>query len=76
MTEMKNEDILGEVRRITKLIAYMAVRDQDSKEQVEVLYNIGFQPKEIAGVLGKNPSTIRSALQSIKGRSKAKKGKT
>jgi DNA-directed RNA polymerase specialized sigma24 family protein len=65
-----NDEILVELRRIEKLLVLIATKDQTQREQVRVLNTMGFQPKEIAELLGITANAARVALHSVR-----KKGK-
>ena len=75
MNEKENIEILEEVRRITKLLVLIATRDQKQKEQIRMLSNIGFQPKDIAQLLGTTRNTVNVTLAEIRREDKSKKSK-
>jgi DNA-directed RNA polymerase specialized sigma24 family protein len=67
MNESKEDEILQELRRISKLLALTATRElKQQTEKIELLYNIGFQYKEIADLIGTTPGTVSVALARIK----------
>jgi len=69
-----NEDeILQELRRISKLLALTVTRDMKQREKIELLSGIGFQPKEIADLIGTTPNTVSVILAGIRKKAKAKK---
>lgn len=69
-----NEDeILQELRRISKLLALTVTRDMKQKEKIELLSSIDFQPKEIADLIGTTPNTVSVTLAGIRKKAKAKK---
>jgi DNA-directed RNA polymerase specialized sigma24 family protein len=68
-----NNDALVELRRIVKLLVLIATKDQKQKEQVRLLDSIGFQPKEIAELLGITGNAARVALHSVRKKGKSKK---
>ncbi len=65
-TKTKNDEILEELRRITKILAKTATRDQTQKEQIKTLSDVGFQPKEIAELLGTTGNTVNVALSAMR----------
>ena len=73
MNESKENEILQELRRISKLLALTVTGDMKQKEKIELLSSIGFQPKEIADLIGTTPGTVSVALVDI--RKKARTGK-
>ena len=73
--DTKQNGILEELRRITKLLVLIATRDQRQKEQIRILSNIGFRPKDIAQLIDTTSNTVRVTLAEIK-KEKGQKGKT
>ena len=71
----QNNEILGELRRITKLLSLIATKNQEQKEQIKVLSGIGFQPKEIAGMLHVTANVVRVTLSRIRKEDKGSKVK-
>ena len=72
MNNTTEEEILRELRRISKLLVSIATKDQDQqKDRVDTLSRVGFEPKEIAGLLDTTPNIVRAVLSQLK-----KKGKT
>jgi DNA-binding CsgD family transcriptional regulator len=76
MSNTSNEEILEELRRITKLLTLSITKNQTQKEQIQTLSAIGFQPKEIAEFIGTTANTVRVTLTSIRKESKRPRGKT
>ncbi len=76
MNKPKDDDVLRELRRITKVLTLIATKDQKQKEQIKLLDRVGFQPKEIAELLGTTGNTVNVALHSIRRKGKPKKAKT
>lgn len=72
-TKTKNDEILEELRRITKILAKTATIDQTQKEQIKTLSEIGFQPKEIADLLGTTRNTVSVALSEMRKSKKSSK---
>jgi len=64
--EKKNNKILEELQRITKILVLIASEGKIQREKIEILSNIGFQPKEIAELLGTTPGTVRVTLADIR----------
>ena len=64
-----NEQLVIELRRISVLLALNLAKGQSQREQVYLLARVGFQPKEIADILGTTANTVSVALsRSRKGR--------
>lgn len=67
---------LESTNRLLKVIIALMLRPREAKalslkQQIEVLYNLGFGPSEIAEILGKTPSHINKEL-SVSGLRKKK----
>ena len=75
MNETTEEEILQELRRISKLLSLTVTRDLSQKEKIELLSGIGFQPKEIADLIGTTPGSVSVTLTAIRKKAKAEKGK-
>ena len=75
MNESKENEILQELRRISKLLALTITRELKQKEKIELLASIGFQPKEIADLIGTTPGTVSVALVDIRKKAHTGKGK-
>lgn len=71
-----NDEILAEVRRIKKLLVLIAIKDQKQKDQVRLLDNVGFQPKEIGELLGITANAARVTLHSVRKKGKPRKIET
>jgi len=51
---------------IIKLLALNAVEGKELKNQVSILSAFGFQPKQIADMLGKTPDHVRVILHRLR----------
>lgn len=76
MNGPKEEEILQELRRISKLLALAATKDQSQRDRIALLSSIGFQPKEIADLLGTTPGTVSVTLSIMKKKGRGGKGET
>lgn len=65
---MPNDEILNELKKITKLLAVLATKDTESKkEQILKLSSLGFQANEISEITNVAASNVRTTLsKSIK----------
>jgi hypothetical protein len=68
----KLDILVDKVERLMKLIAVAVATGKTQGEQVDVLSRAGFQPKEIAGLVGSTPNSIRVALSTMR-KAKGKK---
>jgi len=75
MNESKEEGILQELQRISKLLALTVTRELKQREKIELLSSIGFQPKEIANLIGTTPGTVSVTLVNIRKKAQTEKGK-
>jgi DNA-directed RNA polymerase specialized sigma24 family protein len=76
MNESKEDKSLKELRRISKLLALTITRElKTDKEKIKLLSSVGFQPTEIAHLLGIRPSTVTARLSEIRKEARAGKGK-
>jgi len=60
-----SDDLQPITQRLDKLINLVAIGltvDKSQREQIILLSKAGFQPKEIAGMLGTTPNTVRVEL--------------
>jgi len=76
MNNSKEEEILRELQRITKLLVLTATKDQSQSDRIVVLSNIGFRPKEIAELLGTTSNAVSVTLSVIRKKAKGRKAKT
>lgn len=61
-----SEELLQEVQKMVRLLSIVAVGDKKQKEQIKLLSKAGFQPKEIAELIGTTANTVRVALTNMK----------
>lgn len=66
MDEKQFTTIISKLDSIIRLLALNTVQGRTLKEQVSLLSSIGFQPKQIADMLGKTPNHIRVILHEIR----------
>ena len=76
MNGPKEEEILQELRRISKLLVLTVTKEQTQKDRIALLSSIGFQPKEIADLLGTTPGTVSVTLSIMKKKGRGGKGET
>jgi len=62
----KNELIIKKLDTIIKLLAVNAVKDKKFIEQVKLLSDFGFEPKDIALMTGKTANNVRVQLHAIR----------
>lgn len=77
MTPSKDEEILTELQRVTRLLALIATRGEDNQgKRIIILSDVGFQAKEIAELLHTTPNTVNVTLSQRRRKHGARKQKT
>jgi len=77
MNESKEDKILQELRRISKLLALTATRElKQQQDKVELLSSVGFRPIEIANITGIEAKQVSAVLSNIKKKTQTGKGKS
>ena len=77
MTKTTEEAILQQLRCITRILLMDATKGQKRKEQIGFLSDAGFEPKEIAELLGISANSVSVTLAKIRKQGKAtKRGKS
>ena len=66
MDEKQFKLLSDKIDTIIKLLALNAVQGKELKFQVSTLSSFGFQPKQIADVLGKTPNHISVILHELR----------
>jgi DNA-directed RNA polymerase specialized sigma24 family protein len=64
------KEIIYKLDKVISLLALNNVLNKKQGEQIAFLSNVGFQPKEIANILGTTANTVRVALTHIRKKSK------
>lgn len=72
MEEKYYEELFEKLDRIVMLLAMQNIGNKKGKEAISFLSNLGFQPKDIAVMLGTTPNAVSVALSEMK---KKRKGK-
>jgi hypothetical protein len=70
MEEKYFEEISEKLDTIIKLLAVQIVGNKKGREAISLLAEFGFQPKDIAALIGTTPNTVRVALSEMKKRKK------
>ena len=76
MNESKENEILQELQRISRLLVLIATKGQVQKDAIADLSRAGFQPKEIADLLVTTPNTVSVALSTLKKKTRGGKRAT
>lgn len=65
-----DQEVLSELRKITRLLVLMAVTAETQTANIQVLSKVGFAPREIAELLGTTSNTVNVALSQLRSKSK------
>lgn len=66
MDEQQFKQLSNKMDTIIRLLALNAVEGKQLKDQTSILCSFGFQPKQIAEMLGKTPNHIRVLLHELR----------
>jgi hypothetical protein len=66
MEKEQFEELSTRLDRITTLLAMSIIRGLKPEDQVVVLSTAGFQPSQIAGLVGKTPNAVRIMLHDLR----------
>jgi DNA-binding CsgD family transcriptional regulator len=72
---MPNQDneVVSELRKITRMLAWIGTKDLSQKDKIVTLSGLGLQPKEVADLIGTTPNTVSVTLSNLR-RAGSKKG--
>lgn len=74
MPESFEELVLSKLDDLLRVLTISVTKGLKQNEQIALLDRLGFQPKEIAGLLGTTGNTVNVALSNLR-KGKEKKGK-
>jgi DNA-binding CsgD family transcriptional regulator len=60
------DEVLAELRKISRLLTLLLTRDLSQRDKIALLSTAGFQPKEIAELIGTTPNTVSVTLSTIR----------
>jgi len=60
------DEILSELRKISRLLTLLVTRDLSQRDKIALLSTAGLQPKEIADLIGTTPNTVSVTLAHIR----------
>jgi DNA-directed RNA polymerase specialized sigma24 family protein len=66
MNEQESKEILSKLEAIMRLAALQLIEGRPQPDQCLLLTRAGFQPKEIADLLGTTRNTVRVTLSNIR----------
>lgn len=62
----KDADIPDQLEKLIRLVSILVTKDMLQREQILVLSKAGFQPKDIADLIGTTPHTVSVTLSDMK----------
>ena len=68
MSDKQFKILTEKLDTLIKLTAIDALKGKNLTDQIEILSEIGLQPKEIATILGTDPNTVRVLKSRLKSR--------
>jgi hypothetical protein len=71
MNDANMQLLLGKLDAIIKLLVIDVTQGKDQTEQIRLLSQVGFQPKNIAEMLGTTANNVRVRLSSLRKKRKA-----
>lgn len=74
MAQTKEDPIASKIDQILRILAVIATKGMNQRQQIAVLHQAGLQPREIADLLGTTGNTVRVELVALR-KSKGKKSK-
>lgn len=66
MVEGNEKAVLEKLDQLVRLMSLSLVEGKKQADQIALLSKSGFQPKEIADLLGTTPNTVRVALSNMR----------
>ncbi|MFI5253772.1 MAG: hypothetical protein ACHQQQ_15240 [Bacteroidota bacterium] len=65
---ISEKELQADINKIINLLALIAVKDKPQKDQIGILSQAGFQPKEIADIINTTSNTVSVILHKLKSR--------
>jgi len=75
MSEKSLEVIEAKLDLLIRLTALGLVAEKKQVEQIELLSSAGFQPKDVADILGTSSNTVRVRLSNMRSQRRKKSGR-
>lgn len=72
MPEPELQEVVRRLDRLIRLIAFSLIEGKKQKDQLLLLSRAGFEPKDIAEIIGTTPNTVRVGLSSLRKRGVAR----
>jgi DNA-binding CsgD family transcriptional regulator len=68
MDERQFKEIIGRIDRLTRVMAMYGSQGLTTRERIVLLHKSGFQPKEIADILGISANSVNVRLSEMRRR--------
>lgn len=68
MGEREIQEISTKLDILTHLLAFSLIEGKKRRDQLMLLWKAGFQPRQIAEMLGTTPNTVRVELSTLRKR--------
>ncbi len=75
MAESDSQQLLLETRRISRFLIEVITKDMNQSEKIELLNRVGYEPREIAPIVGTTPNSVRVTMSNLRKQKKSKKAK-
>lgn len=75
MTTEPRDEIVVELRKISRLLTLLVTKDLSQRDKIALLSTAGLQPKEIAELIGTTANTVSVTLSHIR-KQEASRGHT
>ena len=66
MPQKIEDELLTKIDRIMRLLATNAIKGLTQREQIAILNQVGFPPREIADLVGTSSNTVRVELVALR----------
>lgn len=66
MTSQHLDNVLSELRRISRLLTLLVTKDLNQRDKIALLSTAGLQPKDIAELIGRSANTVSVTLSQIR----------
>lgn len=76
MANTTKELMLDKIDKILRILTVIATKGMKQREQIAILSQAGFQPKDIADLLGTSSNTVRVELVALRRAGEGKKART
>ena len=61
-----DDDAVVQLRKVVRLLVFLVTKDLTQRDQIARLSSVGFQPKEIAELIGTTPNTVSVTLSALR----------